>query len=442
MGAATGWPSPTLTKMAANEAPVTLDTNQISWMVSLMFLGHITSPIPTGYLMDRYGRKKICLILSILPFSSWMLILFASSPLFLYIARFNAGLWIGVTTTVMPLYVGEIAVPSLRSSLTTINNLLLNFGVLFAYLIGPFVSYQNLAIACEGLTVVYFLLFLPMPESPYYFLKHDQYDKAFKALSWLREGESKESVEEALASMQKSVKELQEQKGSLKDIFYDKGNRKAFFISAFYSVFKRTSGSAVIQAYASVTLPMLTFSILDADMCVIIIGVISLVSSTMSTALAALFPRRVLLTVSCGGCALTTAAIMVWFFLNDKSNVDVTNYSDIVFISLALYYVVFNIGLGPVGTSIKGEMFSVNVKALSSSLTTLLVAFTGFLLNKFYLLIAQSAGMYVNYLVFSVSCIVSIIFTWIYVPETHNKTLEEIRLILRGDKRHKNYNST
>ncbi|XP_046662530.1 facilitated trehalose transporter Tret1-2 homolog [Homalodisca vitripennis] len=443
MGSATAWPSPVLIKMADGETPMVLDVPQVSWMVSLMFLGHITSPLPTGYLMDIFGRKRTCLCLTILPFTSWLLIFFANSPVHLYIARFTAGLWIGVTTTVMPIYVGEISGPRLRNSLTTINNLLLNFGVLFAYVIGPFVSYYTLAIACEALTVLYFLAFFSMPESPYFYMKHKQREKALEVLSWLRKGETEENIEAEIKRIEQAIEEQTLQKGTLKDIFFDRGNRKAFLISIIYAILKRMSGSGVMQAYTSVTLPKVTFGVLDPNTCVIVIGTISLLSSLASTALAVRYRRMTLLTISCIGCAISTAIIMIWFYLDELTSTKVTAYSDIVFISFALYYSVFNIGLGPVGTSIKGEIFSTNVKALSSSLTTLVVAFSGFIMNKFYLLIDQWLGMYFNYLIFSVACTVALAFTWTYVPDTQNKTLEEIQELLRGGgKKYRNYDST
>ncbi|KAG8332180.1 hypothetical protein J6590_026350 [Homalodisca vitripennis] len=434
VGAATAWPSPTLIKMANHETPMQMNVTQVSWMVSLMFLGLITSPVPCGYLMDWFGRKKTCLYFSILPLLSWLLILFAHSAVHLYVARYLAGLWMGVTNTLMPIYVGELGEPRLRPSLTTINNGLLNLGVLFAYVIGPYVSYHMLAIACEILTVVFIIAYLPMPESPHYFMKHGKRQEALDALSWFRQGQPIENIEGELNSIAEAIEDQKLQKGTLKDIFFDRGNRKAFIISAFYAITKRTAGSGVMQAYMSVTLPALTMGFLDPDTCVIIVGFISFLSSIASTVLSAKYRRRILLNISCVGCGVATGLIMVWFYFHHNTSVNVTRYSDVIFWSMALYFAVFNIGLGPIGSSIKGEVFSANVRGLSSSLTTITVAITAFIFNKYYLIIAQSLGMYLNYLIYTATCVATIVFTMTYVPNMHNRTLEEIRLMLRGEK--------
>ncbi|XP_054280313.1 uncharacterized protein LOC128998278 isoform X2 [Macrosteles quadrilineatus] len=57
LGMATAWPSPTLPKIKENNAPLSLDHSEISWVVSLMFFGNTLSPLPVGQLMDKIGRK-------------------------------------------------------------------------------------------------------------------------------------------------------------------------------------------------------------------------------------------------------------------------------------------------------------------------------------------------------------------------------------------------
>lgn len=401
-------------------------------MVALMFLGHIASPLPSGYMMDRYGRKKATICLGLFPLVSWLLILVATKAHHLYIARILVGIWVGAISTIVPLYVGEVAGSNIRGSLNTLNNLFLNFGVMYVYIIGPFVSYHALAIWCEILTILFIILFAFMPESPYHLIQRNKINSAFKVLSWLRQGETKENVEIEINRIKQSIDEQSTQKGTLREIIYDVANRKALIISAMYAVLKRTSGSGVMEAFTSVTLPPTTFGVLSPNICVIIIGIVSLLSCIFSTGLALKYRRRSLLTISCFGCAITTGAVGIWFYLNHFTSVPVHNLSDIVFVSITVFYTLYNIGLGPIGTSIKGELFAPRVKALSSSITTLVAAFTGYFLNKFYLIVEQTMGMHVNFFFFSLSCLVAIIFTWTYVPDTHNKTLEEVQDILRG----------
>uniref|UniRef100_A0A1B6DPM9 Major facilitator superfamily (MFS) profile domain-containing protein n=1 Tax=Clastoptera arizonana TaxID=38151 RepID=A0A1B6DPM9_9HEMI len=434
VGAAMGWPSPILIKMKNQQTPFSLSTVEVSWMVSLLFLGTMFSPIPTAYLADKFGRKRVLLMLTGLPLLSWIFIYFASSAWILYLARFLAGLWAGVSQSVLPVYIGEISEPKLRTSLATFNNLFVNTGVLLSYVIGPYVSYHTLAIIFCIMTIMYLCTFFFIPESPYYYMMKNEKEKAFKSLSWLRGDISHDRIDKELKDIIEGLQKQTERKGGFVEVFRDRSNRKGFLISQVYAVLKRLSGSGVLQGYASITLPVLTFGILNPDECVLIVGTVSLSSSILSVFISAFFNRRTLLTVSCAVSGTVMAAVGVWFYLSEKTNIRVDEYSYVIFVSFVIYYTTFNFGLGPIGASIKGEMFSAHVRALSSSLTTILVSLTSFFLNRFYLIIANSVGMYVNYVIFALSCFAAIAFTWLYVPDTHGKTLKEVQELLNKKK--------
>lgn len=428
------WPSPILVKMNANETPFHLSTDEKSWMVSLMFLGYMVSPLPSGYFMERIGRKNSLLYLSCLPALSWTLIYFATAPYYLYIARFLAGLWSGIAATISPIYVGEIAEPGIRSSLSTINSLCSNSGVLLVYIIGPFVSYGALALICGSVTILYIVTYIRMPETPYYHLMKNQEEEAFASLKWLRGDKSDDTIQAELDEMRKAIAKQFQHEGHVKDIFLNKGTRKAFIITQVYALLKRMSGSRVIQAYASTTLPDRVFGFLNPNECVMILGIIGLSTAFLSTYLAVHFERRVLLTVSCLGSSITMLTAGVWFALDSNKffNVAVDDINYIPFLSFALFNVAFGIGLGPNGAVMKGEMFPANVKAMSSALTTVSTAVISFFLNKFYLIFAESFGMEINYFIYALSCFSGVIFTLTYVPETKGKTLQEIQDILNG----------
>ena len=144
VGVGTAWPSPTLPKIRANEAPIQMDNTQISWMVSLLFFGNTLSPLPAGWLMDMYGRKRTLLSLSTMSLTAWILIWYSKYPWIIYIARFLDGLWAGTAYTVVCIYIGEIAEPRIRGSLTNFNNLFRSVGSLFVFIIGPYISYLSL----------------------------------------------------------------------------------------------------------------------------------------------------------------------------------------------------------------------------------------------------------------------------------------------------------
>lgn len=106
------WTSPSLSKFSGDNATFELSASEAAWVGSLTPLGAAVGPIPAGILADKLGRKPTMLGDSVLLFLSWALIAFASSPAMLFAARFIAGLATGCIFTVLPMYIGEIAVVS------------------------------------------------------------------------------------------------------------------------------------------------------------------------------------------------------------------------------------------------------------------------------------------------------------------------------------------
>lgn len=79
--------------------------------------------------------------------------------------------------------------------------LFVSFGLLYAYCIGPFVSYLVFAILCGIIPVIFVACFFMMPESPYHLLKIGKRQEAINALAWLRC--------KSPASVQKEADEMQ-----------------------------------------------------------------------------------------------------------------------------------------------------------------------------------------------------------------------------------------
>ncbi|XP_054270581.1 facilitated trehalose transporter Tret1-2 homolog [Macrosteles quadrilineatus] len=427
VGETFGWPSPTLPRLEDPSAPLHLDHSQMAWVVSLLYMGNLLSPIPTGWLMDRFGRKRSLILLSVLPLSSWTLILLAKRPLHLYIARLLAGFWIGVVTTIAPIYIGEIAEPRIRGALGNFSSLMTYVGDLFIYLVGPYVSYSTLALVAGSVPVIFLLTFSWMPESPYYFLMQGKKDEARESLRWLRGDAGKGELETEINKMEENVKSQMQNKGTMMDIFATHANRKAFFIVEVLAVCVKFSGTGVMMAFASTTLPKDAFSSFGPSECVIVLGITWVSSAILSMQLVDRLGRKVLLSVSSFGCGCAVLLAGVWFYLDSATSVNVRGVSWVPFTCFLLHALLYSLGLGPIGMAIKGEVLAANIKANASAITSIVLALSALFLNRVYLFLADSIGMYVNYWMFAAACFIACGFTLLVVVETKGKTLQEIQ---------------
>lgn len=83
------------------------------------------------------------------------------------LGRFLSGFAAGAYGILLPLYVGEISSKEIRGMLLTFHQIMLNFGEIFVFTIGYFVTYFTFNLICCIIPIVYCVIFYVfLPESP------------------------------------------------------------------------------------------------------------------------------------------------------------------------------------------------------------------------------------------------------------------------------------
>lgn len=334
-------------------------------------------------------------------------------------------MWGGISYCITPVYLCEIADPGIRGALNTMFTLMLYLGILFEYCVGALLPYTTLNLASSCVPVVFFLFLSAIPESPYFFMMIKKKDDARKALLWLR---CRPDVEEELESIESSVREDMKNKGTMRDLVRTPGARRALFMTEAVAFLQRNSGSSVMMAYISTSVPR--DGPVSGDQCAIVMCCLWLVFGVLSTFLVDRLGRKPLLAVSCVGCSVATASLTVWYYLSENVHLDLNHYEIIPFASFGLYALFFPVGLACIPSIIQGELFPSNVKGIASGLTAIVVASVSFLNNKLYQPLSEYHGTYVNYLYFTISSALGMFFAIFVLIETRNKTLQEINFEL------------
>lgn len=143
----------------------------------------------------------------------------------MYLARFLQGFGDGFVMTAQTMYIGEIASDDCRGALGSLMQLGIVIGILFVYVIGPYVNYLTVQYCCLAVPIIFVAAFYFMPDSPHYYISKGRKADAIKALKFLR-GKSAEGVQEELEGIEASVEDSMKSKGTLADIFNSKGNMK------------------------------------------------------------------------------------------------------------------------------------------------------------------------------------------------------------------------
>lgn len=246
-------------------------------------------------------------------------------------------------------------------------------------------------------------------------------EEAKKNLQWLR-GE-KVDINAEIAAMEKAI--LEEGKGGIADMFKTSGNVKAFVIVAGLIFFQQFSGINAVLSNAEYIFKQAKTP-LDPAICTIMLGAVQLISSFLSMALIDKLGRKLLLLVSGLGMVLTEVPLGVYIFLN-KHDVDVSGISFLPILSLVLFILTYNVGMGSLPWTVMGELYPSNIKSIAASVTTSFCWILGFLIVYFFDSISEAIGLGPCFWIFSVCSACSIVFVHFYCIETKGKSLEQIQ---------------
>lgn len=137
---------------------------------SVASLVTITLPIGSvivGPLMDKFGRKMVCLLSCIPAAISWILLILAESLITIYAARVIAGIAAGLTTVGL-VYISEISHPQVRPMLLCLNSVFVSLGILITCCLTILLDWRKMAMIFLALECSIFVAFYFIPESPYW----------------------------------------------------------------------------------------------------------------------------------------------------------------------------------------------------------------------------------------------------------------------------------
>ncbi|XP_060518401.1 facilitated trehalose transporter Tret1-like [Cylas formicarius] len=421
------WTSPSLPKLQSNTSTIFVSNEQGSWMAVMPLLGSFLGGPIVAVVVDFLGRKKTFILGSIPYFAAWIMVAYAQSVAVIHIARFMAGAADGFICTAAPMYIGEISSPKIRGLLGSGISVAHALGFLLINIVGSYLSIRNAALVSSAIPLLAILIFLLMPESPYYFVMRNNLQLAKKNLQRLR---GTNDVEEEFTRISLAVKQQTENSGKFLDLFTNKVNRKAVYIMLILRGAQQLSGTAAMTFYTQ-QIFIEAGSNLSSDLASIIYFSVQLSLSCFCSSIVDKTGRRPLLLVSILGSAAALIVQGTYFYL--KTQIDVSGLTFIPIVALIGFVVTFSLGLQTIPVVILGEIFSANVKAFALCLADIYFSIIATVVSKFFQIMTDAFGIYVPFYAFTGSCVLGAVLIYFFVPETKGKTLEDIQRHFRGN---------
>ncbi|MCF0041474.1 sugar porter family MFS transporter [Dyadobacter fanqingshengii] len=396
----------------------------VGWAASSAIWGCVLGAMSAGYLSDRYGRKAVLIgtaVLFALPAYGSAVVNDLTSFI---IMRLLGGIGVGAASMLCPMYISEIAPSRLRGRLVTLYQLAIVLGINIIYVINLKISQAGdeawnieygwrYMLGSEVIpAVVFFILLFFVPESPRWLAAQGKDEAAKKILEKIN---GKAVAQEIFTEISAS---LRDEKGRLSDLV-DKKLRKPLLIGVVLALFSQITGINAVIYYAPEIFKSIGFGAESAFTQTIIIGVVNMLFTLVAIWLIDRAGRRSLLIWGVAGMIICLFATGICFHFHfDKG--------PWVLIFILGYIASFAVSLGPIPWVLMSEIFPTKIRGIAMSLATLVLWIGVVAITQLTPYFLGTFGGATTFWIFMVNAVIIWIFTIKKIPETKNRTLEEI----------------
>jgi SP family arabinose:H+ symporter-like MFS transporter len=408
--------------------------SQEGWFVVTALIGCIVGVAISGELTDRIGRRKPLMLSAVLFLLSAIGYAVMPSLTLITLSRFIGGMGIGLASSVVPLYISELAPARSRGRLITFYQLALTIGILVAYLTNyGLVNYAHhhtganaegwfaTATTTEvwrtmfGIGVIPSILFLVglsfVPESPRWLFQQKRFSEGKNVMTAI--GMEAEAVREAEA-----IANNDKEKVSYKELFSPRW-RKALLLGILLPVFSQFCGINAIIYYGASILTSSGNSIDDALFSQVIFGAANMLFTLFAIWKVDSAGRRPLYLWGTAGATICLLATGISFATGNTTGT-------LLLICVLAFLGCFAFSIGPLKFVVAGEIFpnKIRGRAMAISIMSMWVADT--IVNYLTPIMLKNIGAAGTFWTFASFCAIAFITVYKLLPETKGKSLEQI----------------
>jgi sugar porter (SP) family MFS transporter len=390
----------------------------LGWAFSSLLFGCVLGSFIAGKYTNRFGRKKPLMLVALL-FAATSIATAGSGNFFSFIvARFLGGLAVGGVSLLSPMYVSEVSPPTIRGRMGALYQMSIVIGIILSYGINYLLrntgvnNWRWMFLSGVAPSAVFLVMIALAPETPRYLVMTGKLREALALLKRIGGTKSAQSqIDEIAATMHK---ETQSWRGLLRP-----GVRRALAVSAGLAILIHISGVNTVIDYAPLIFQSAGWNVNAALASTFIVGVNNLLFTIVSFWFIDRFGRKPLYIAGSLGMALSLLALVVAVLTGHF-------HGTIVLALILTYLAFFSACIGPVFWTLVPEIFPNDVRGIAMTVPVL----TQWVANAMVVLLFPHAfaviGKASTFGFLALMALGQGIFTWCFVPETKNKTLEEI----------------
>ncbi|XP_062551194.1 facilitated trehalose transporter Tret1-like isoform X2 [Armigeres subalbatus] len=416
-GSSSGWMSPSILILMSENSPLKsgpITADEGAWIGAILCVGGLVGSTASGWMADRYGRKRTAYVAVIPQIVSWIMVMVADNVYYLYAMRLLSGFGGGVCYTIIPMFIGEISEDRNRGMLGATFIVSINIGQLFMYILGAWVPYTVAPYVLILIPVIFFIGFTMLPDTPLHYMKKNNYQSSEESLKFYRgypAGEQYVSAEiqrdlHKLRDNCRSDKQTtQKHKITWSDLSTHHA-RKAFLIGVTLVALNNLSGCFAMLSYAE-SIFRESGSSLSADISAIITGSLQVVGSYCSTVMVERVGRKILLKISGIGMAIGLGTFSGYLFVK-ALGYDVDSFKWLPLVCFSFVIFIASVGVLPLPFLILAELVP----------------------QKFISTLFDVIGMHGTMLLFAIFSACGTLFVTAIIPETKGKSYDAIAKLM------------
>jgi len=420
---------------------VPASTITLAWSLTtaLFIPGGMIGAFLGGYLADSLGRKRTILLSHLFTFIGSALstaCVAAGSPELLMIGRVFVGINSGLGNCIAPMFLSEVAPFNYRGAFGTLHQLFVTFGIFLSsvfglqQLLGTPTLWPYL-ILLEFIPALVSLVILPfLPETPrFLLLVQKDRDGATEALKFYRKTDDVDTDMEEMdtehqATSVSSGEVEQHHSFTMKQLVTSVDLRRPLFVACFLQVIQQFSGINAVFFYSKSIFESAKVRADHIPYAIIGTNAVNVFMTVIAVPLMDLAGRRPLLLIPMV-VMIVDLILMTICRVLQANDPTIAGLAYVTIACVIIYVIAFAVGLGPIPMMIGAELFRQGPRPKAMAVASAVNWVGTFIIAMSFESIQNAAGDY-TFIIFIVLLIGFVVFTYFYVPETKNKTFEEI----------------
>ncbi|KAI3446961.1 hypothetical protein Pfo_003626 [Paulownia fortunei] len=397
--------------------------------------------LASGKTSDWIGRRYTIVLAAATFLIGALLMGLAPSFAFLIAGRIVAGIGVGFSLMIAPVYTAEVSPAVTRGFLTSLPEVFINVGILLGYVfnyalsgLSPRINWRLMLGLAAVPAVAIACGVMAMPESPRWLIMKGRMEEAKRVLR--RTSESEEEAERRLEEITKAAASSHENlassnwhgQGVWKELLRPSRQLRRILVAAIgINFFMQASGNDAVVYY---TPEVFKAAGIHNRRGLVGVTVIMGIAKTSFVLISALFldhyGRRPLLLLGSMGMAVSLAGLGLGSKFLEHRDHKPTWAIALCVVTVCADVSFFSIGLGPITWVYSSEIFPMRLRAQGTSLAVSVNRLVSGIVAMTFLSISKKISFGGTFFVLAGIMVVGTIFFYFLLPETKGKSLEEI----------------